>query len=848
MGEVTYTSMMEASSKLDAAGKSESAAKLRASARAKFPDEADKKRGFKVQAATSMADTAGGIMDVLPTNAPASMMPLVALSNLLSSEPADEPGTSDKLKGVFESLGIPYSDAPPETLSEGAGSGAGAALSMLVPGMVGAKAATVLPGFLGRMGGHLAKSLSTPGGILAELGSGAVSGASSEAAREAGGNELVQLAAGILGPIGVAMGPSSVLLRGSNAIRNKLKNAAADAPNAAKLAARTRFSEAVGGEDAVRDIEKTLGSGVNPLGLPMDMLLRNPGATALAEIAASHSAPAAAARAAAIEAAQTKAVGQLDAMGGAAKDLNKSVVDRIKAISGKAMSAASKKQAIADAAADAIAPPGILSTSSARAVDKLKKAKTVAKDAEQAAWNSIDDRVQTGVSNTKNALAAVTKKFSGDIDSAITNIFPDIGKVKKLSVKLLNQKRGDLLRIARSADKGATPNMKLKSQALAMAQGIADDIDAYPVGAAMGKAVKAANKATRDYYETFRQGNVAKVFTKKGTGEGADPATVIQDIMSAPARKIPTALRELHKAAPDSVDDAFDVLRDKFVKAAKPAGGTFSQTAAARWKENYKEALAMNPKLSGMIDDAMAAQGDAAKFAEKTKARLSAAEKTPTASLASTASRRVIPSLLDAPDPAMAARVAANAAKKDKSGAALKGLQRAGIEHIMPKTGNEMIGSHLSDILANKKTNAVLTEIFTPLEMSGIEDLAKAMEVAATKGSNVNEALRTKGNDVLRLALQWAALNTPRLTANELKEASVKSGYASRVADMINKDGSVDVLMKAMNDPEKLLEIIRTVSRKGASDPGTMPFISDLMGAGAATYDSSRDDRKSQRQ
>jgi hypothetical protein len=468
---------------------------------------------------------------------------------------------------------------------------------------------------------------------------------------------------------------------------------------------------------------------------------------------------------------------------------------------------------------DAVAPKvGVMDASTA-AVDSMKAAKMVSKNAQSAMWEALP-KYQAPISNTRSVLKNIATdrgRLSVEWPSNVRKLADTLGdkRIVAVDIKPLNNMYSDLRRAIRAEKANAKPNNDLISQYEALAAAITKDFDSIPTSG-VGAKIMDARAATRAHYDTYgNEGYVDKMLRNSVSGN-KNPASLALEKTLGTGRKTAEGAAQLLAGDPKSAAAIETVLRDRFIKSATSGSKTFKAEAAENWLRSHKDVLSMPPfqKLGGELRGAV------------DKAKASGASKTSHAATFASKPKTAIKNVLEAENPAQEMAALKAVAAKDKSGKALKGLEGALVDHIVVGSGKTKItGERLGNMLADPRVEAAITELMGPDRFNQFKRLADELSMVQMPVRDVEELLKTPTSKTREAIGRFIGLHVPG-GQSSLQLQSIKSNIGKNVLAPDNTAKIKEKMRGVLGDQDTLLNYLR-----GGAAP---PPVGPVPGAAAA--------------
>jgi hypothetical protein len=329
----------------------------------------------------------------------------------------------------------------------------------------------------------------------------------------------------------------------------------------------------------------------------------------------------------------------------------------------------------------------------------------------------------------------------------------------------------------------------------------------------------AARQATREYHDLYTRGPARTVFDTNARGAGADSGGVLQSILGTPREGSGARLAALDAAlrgSPEGSAALDDYLRQTLMNALVDARGNLTPEAGARMLRRAEAILEARPQIGAQFRDAIDAALARQQGIREIERDLKTVRDTPGAQFVDAGVSREITSVLNAPDPAAAARALMREALKDPSGGAAEGVRRAMTEWILSKAaietadrGRVLRGTQLRAILNDPRTGAAANEIYTDDQLARLnaiaDDLTRIELSAAQQPAQdiLPVDLIDRGIDFIGryVGLRAAEGSNPG-GAGALAYASGVTRLTRAIVNRLNSSGAERLLADAVMDPE----------------------------------------------
>lgn len=811
---------------------------------------APKGPGFMAQLNTGIAETAGGIVDLLnPFDQP-----------LYEGAPSTGSAVTG-VRNVMDKAGIRTTDAPPQTIVEGVGRGAGNAAGAIVPVGKAVDIATKAPGMVGQVARTIAPGMFSKGGVAAEVTAGGLAGGAMEGAEQAGAPPWVQAVAGLVGGmavpvVGSALNASGRIIgRGAQVMpvtgaimqggRDIMRAVAPMSKAGAMEVAKKRLQDLAGGPQRADELARMID--------PNDFLARTPaeqtGDPNLLGLqrAAAEESPLLRERLASRDAeTRARAEAEIKGMGGEVKDAKAFFATRIKDFKSALSSKIDEAIKMGDEGLQGVAPYAAETTNSSAMVGKIKSELDAQLKTENDLWRSIPMGVKLEMKATRAAIDDIIKSTPWaqrrDIPADLQAVLDPKGPLgEAASGAELHGLYSEMRRIARSAMAGTNQNKNTARIANDVAEAILKDLGAIDASSEIGRKINEARAFSRALHETFDTGAVGRILQRTIDGDERIPsdAALARTVGRGGASAVADE-NSIVGAAPSTREEISDYMRGRFMDAAVDATGKFTPARAATFLRDNREMLAKYPELSAELRRALSSRSAADTFAAKTEARLKLADQSAAADF--NKSQDALLSILKAEDPAQAARSVAATARKDKTGKALAGVKGAFTDFMIGKAGTDagLSGEKLTALLKDGRTRVAIRQIFGNVEAERIETIAKALAKAEAPTANVGQVIDSPANRLLEYVVRITAARVGGQAGGgtlggSMQTANIAQERARAILRGMTNNAARQMLMDAMEDPELYRTLLMSPQAIAASKTAQSRLVPYLAGTAAAT-------------
>lgn len=478
-----------------------------------------------------------------------------------------------------------------------------------------------------------------------------------------------------------------------------------------------------------------------------------------------------------------------------------------------------------------------------QARELIDDARQDARTTEDALWNRVPAEEIFSADPGDSATAREVNEARADLGDGeklslpewLNNTLDNIEGGGEFELGELQRARSRLLREARRLSQGADADPDMARRFRNIADGLANDMAEVSAEAA------AARDFTFQRVRNFGRGEVGNILRRNVLGDQTPEALTIEQGMAAGGLRGAEAVDDLRQAMepieaaditpseaamlrPEQMANAQEtVLRDMAQKVIDPDTRTVNPNSLARWQRNNASLLERFPVLRDQLADAETAQ-------RTLNRQLNIYERGQKAAAERSAFNRL--ARIEDPNAAVAdamrgdaplrdLNALANTARKDKTGAAMKGLRQATVETVLDEvTDNRGLisGSGLKEFLdsplaKSMKKSGTLTQGMQE-RMARLADELETFELAVRRGEDTDKVLAEPDNmfDLLVRAL-GANIGGSSGLAQVSGAQLVMAGYGSRMARRIMErvpQGKVkNVLIDAVRDPKLMADLMR---------------------------------------
>lgn len=834
-----------------------------------------------------VADAVGGLVDfVNPFDTPA-VSQAAGLGDRLSTGSARE-----GLISGMQAIGAAGEDRAPEGIGEAMLRGGGQAAGAVIPATGVARVASSAPGLLGTVAGQINRGLSSVGGTAAEVAAGAASGGAMEATRDATegnnlpdwANDLLVGASGVAGPMALAGGlaATQAVGRAANsfspvaaAVRGTAATVAPYTRRGAEAVARRRMEELAGGRDRAME----LGERINPndeFGLSPAQQTGDQNMIALEQAAAQDPILRERLDQGLLRSTET-ARGAVDEIGGNVTDAQAFIRERRAQYTTELRAVAQQAVQNAEVRLQSVEAQRRPSENSRIVMEEISRALDVAKTRERELWASVPRAATVGTGNAR----AATQSLLENTPQAQRNDFPQVASDLLLSddglgdqttVMELHGLYSRLRQTAREASAGPAPNENRARIANEIAESILTDLGARGGTDEVGRAINEARTFSRSLHETFDMGAYARlsrqtvqgdtvtdprVALDRSVGRGGTGGMVDAENLEAASRGVadpgapPPPVNETARSA------IVDYLRGTFGDQAftPDASGreVLNRRGATQFVRNNRELLERYPELRQEILEAADQQrtaDDVLATIERRIASLEDARRSATAGFANAAQETAVRSIIDAEDPARAAQLVINAARRDETGAALEGVKAAFSDELIRRatvrdgTSAGLDAGRMAELMRDTRFRTAMTRVLAPDEIRRLEEVVRVvgrMNMAQTQqpalpGDSLSGARAPR---LIEGLIRIVAVNNIPSSSGQgagasLQTANIVSNNAARAVQGLTADRASKILADAVTDPRLFQALLMDPASPRFEQEALPRLIPYLVGASAS--------------
>lgn len=772
----------------------------------------------------------------------------------------------DGLTNVMERGGINVAQGEPETVAQGAARGFGQAAGALIPASAAARGLSTAGGMIGNLADDAYRGMTSVAGTAAETTAGAVSGAAAESAEQAGYPEWVQNTAAVAAPMALPAGAAlagaagrastnlPLINAGTKVARAIAREAAPYTKTGAQEVAGKRMVELAGGEARAEELAGRIG-GENPLRLTPAQQTGDENMLALEQLAAGQD-PNIRERLAAREGESRGAFAERVEQPGDIQDTRQFFETRRREFADDLRQRAEAAIDQTTRAIEGVGPQRTESENSLQVSNRINRALEEATMQERALWDAVprDEPVPTGTARTRaqRLIEDTPRAQRNDIPRILTQMLGDGGEFADVeTVAEMHGLYSELRRVARSAMAGNDQNKNMARIANETADAILKDLGAIDATTQVGRQINEARAFSAALHETFDRGAVGRLMKRTLDGDTAvDPELALKRTVGRGGAEAMVSARQVETAADGTQPFIADYLKQRFQDATITPTGEFSNRAAQKFLRDNRELFDRYPELRKDVTEAVQGREDADTFAARIEDRIKRLESTRLsagAALIDGSPEKALRAFTEARNPSRAARLLANEARKDETGAALSGLKSLLSRELIAKSGNT--GEGFAAAIDSPRLKSALKEIFKPAEISRMRKLARDLEKldaaqaaapsigTSLSGASTNQLIETIAR--VKAAQIGGDLSSGGNMGGSLQTANIFSGRIRDVLGRLTADRASQMLADAVEDPELfrfLLSNPKTAKVDRKSRSLLLPYLIGT-GAAAATDD-----------
>lgn len=796
-----------------------------------------------------IADAVGGLIDfVNPLDTPAVSQAL-GMGDSLTTGSARQ-----GLVNAMGSLSAVGEDRAPDGMGEALLRGSGQAAGALIPTAGAANLATRAPGLTGAVATQVQRGLSSGGAVTAEVAAGGASGGAMQAASDAGLPDWALPIVGMAAPLGLA----GATLAGRETARGLSRvspinnvaraTAATIAPytrRGADAVARGRMEDLVGGRERAME----LGERINPndeFGLSPAQQTGDQNLLALEQAAAEN--PNVRARLdTRFAESMGVARGAVDEIGGDVGDAQAFLRDRRDQYTTEMRSVAEQAMRNAEARLQGVEATRNPADNSTIVMEEVGRAFDAARVQERALWEAVPVTRQIGVGNartTAQRLASETgDALQGDIPPSVRQFLlnEETAYTGPTTVRNLHALYSSLRQTAREASAGQAPNSNRARVANAVADAILEDLGAVEATTDIGRAINDARAFSRAIHETFDRGAYGRLSRQNVQGDTVtDPRVALDRSVGrggtggmVDAENLETAAAGLQTSGSPATPNGeargaiVDYVRGRFADGAfrpnREGREVLSRRGAVQFIRSNRAVLERYPELRQEILAAVEQQQTADELSATITSRMGVLEdarRSATSGFIDATQETAIRSIIEDDNPARAAQVIVNAARRDETGAALEGVQAVFSDDLIRRALRIQNGAEILDADAmlaqmnNPRFRSAMSRVLEPDQVRRLErviEVVQSLNTAQTRqpslpGQTLSGAQAPRLIQfVARIAGAQVANNSPLTQGGGagvgLQAAQMGSSVGRDLVSRLTADRASQILADAVTDP-----------------------------------------------
>ncbi len=767
----------------------------------------------------------------------------------------ERPITDTPVSDLMDVTGVARSNREASTIIENIFQGAGSAAGALVPFGAGAKALSAAPNAVGKVAATLnAPAVAGPGRYAATevIAGGGAGGGGEIGDRMAGGDSSTGRAVGeVVGGLSTALAPSSWRLAlktpiVSSARASLLDKLAPFTTKGARVKASQRVVGLAGGQDRANELADMLDQpntgNLSPAQVTGDERLLSLERSILdcdakldaqfkertqESIAALREAMTAPTQGATTADAQAVFQARREHLGG----LLDARIDQAKDIAAQRLNDIE---------------PRLQETRASEIVrEEIDAALKAARSQEADLWAAVPESARVPTSNIYDRFDLIVSETSAaqreDIPKIARDVLEEWGRPDDQSVNEMHGLYSKLREVARNARSGTAPQANKGRIADEFADAILEDLSAPPSrltsadsdspipddlieagksilsGEAPNEVSETINTArafSRDISERFERGVVGKLLGRlRSGGDAIDPELTLSRSIGRGGADGKVALDDIKMAIGDGGDGPIDDFITRKFSDFAGRGDQIDAKKAATFMRNNAELLAARPELKARLDAAVTDTSKAntrIALDEGRQGDISNPRKSPGAAFVNAPAGRELEAVLNAKDPAKAARTLAREAAKDSTGNASRGLKSAFFDNLIAKSrtgefedGSFISGKALQKAMTDPNMKSVRGEILSDREVTRLSMIAsklRKVEASMQAGPLSDGALPDKPVAFISLiARTMGARQGARLGQGVSGASLVTANFVSKRAQSILEDLTVSKAEKLLN-------------------------------------------------
>lgn len=511
--------------------------------------------------------------------------------------------------------------------------------------------------------------------------------------------------------------------------------------------------------------------------------------------------------------------------------------------------------------------------------DELDRSLSAAQTEENRLWNQVPKETRVLTRETRSAFREIEGQQGRlsdpeDVPNLLKDRIPNVQG--RESVRELQDLRSQILRDIRAERAKDAPNRRKIANLERMQEAVLNDMSRAGPGRRGGRQLNEALAFSRVLNQRFRQGPIGRVlgFERAG-GPSVPPGETLSRTVGRAREAGGENLDALRRALGGAEEsEAAEATMNRIIQAAGTEegqqainrfmgatfraqavnpDGTVSPSAGRAFLRRNREVLDRLPEARNQIEEAIQSQ----RAAERTlsqRDRLSRSLQQKSRSrlglYLDTAPDRAMNRVLSSDDPREAARILRNAAAKDPTGFAQKGLKDEYVQTLMreaetgavDETGQRMIsGRRLRRLIQRDPVEQAGREFLTEQERKRLDQIANTLsrvEAGQDRAPNVGRPLNDLASSMLEIPARIVGAQAGGRIGQGSAGGSLQTAQilSSRVRDFIRnrfRDKAREVLTDAVQD-ETLFRTLLTQPTQRQREVEVMQRLNAWLG-GTAT-------------
>jgi hypothetical protein len=787
----------------------------------------DRRNGFMGQLNQGIAQTVGGAADLLnPFDTP-------AVANAFGGD-FSTGSAQTGIENAMDAASIRRAEEPPEGFWQnvGRGSGQAAAMAPMVGGA--AQAMSRAPGLLGAVSDDVAGGVNTVRGLLAETVAGGAGQGAQSAAEDAGAPDWAADTAGLLAGVGAGAAPYAAQMtpgvqlakRGGRMVRGAV---APYTRSGAEAVSSRRLREILGGEERAAEVARTI-SPENEFGLTPAQQSNEPGLLAVEQEAARVNPGLRDQLDAQMQSSNDAATKAARGMGGnveRAQDFARQRVERARQAIQDNLQAAKDR---AEAAIGSIQGQRDQTTNSNIVANELRGALEQAKQVENEAWSAVPLGAQTDFPATRQAAESIVQATpeaqKPDLPRALSVLDSEPFAGQEATVNELHGLYSALRQEARDASSGMSPNKNRARLANEMADAVLSDLQ-MSGDDQISTTINAARQISQEMHETFDQGFVGDLLTRRASGdERIDPLVTLERALQTRPGQAVANLTGINQAAPTeptrgAIDD---FMMNRFAETARTARDADTPDRAAEFLRTNDEVVQrLTPGVRQRFDSALQSQNTVEARQGRADRLDRSIDRSPAARFGSQNAEKALNEILSAPTPRDAATGILRTLRRDPSGEAVEGFKGAVLDRMIQPArrasgdGRVTAGRRFTEALQEPRMQQVVRSAFTPEEQNRLNILAAEMRKLDAARENAPDVGSLSDAPVARLVELPLRILAARQGAQaggsgggSIQTAQMASSNVAKLLSRLQNDRAAQMLQDAVTDPELMRALLMT--------------------------------------